>query len=104
MQRLEKGIAVLAANMALLGKPSTGSRSTANQQESRLFNARRAAKYLSINYNDMLELFRVGAVPGFKIGNAWRTTQEYLDAWIVEQFNAAESERLPVTTFMLGQS
>jgi hypothetical protein len=104
MQRLEQGIAVLTANKASLGEPSTGSRSTANQQESRLFNARRAAKYLNINYNDMLELFRTRAVAGFKIGNAWRTTQENLESWIAEQFKAAELERPTVATFELGRS
>jgi hypothetical protein len=104
MQTVEQGIAALAAALASMGEPSTETRSTAKHHEARLYNTRRAAKYLSMNYNDMLELFREGAVPAFKSGNAWRTTQENLEVWIAEQFKAAELERLPVTPFELGRS
>ena len=53
--------------------------------EEQLLSVDEVATRLRINPTTVYRLVRGGRIPGFKVGDQWRFSQEMLDAWMRDQ-------------------
>ncbi|MDP3920202.1 MAG: helix-turn-helix domain-containing protein [Candidatus Omnitrophota bacterium] len=51
----------------------------------RFFTINDVAKRFGINTKTVYRLAQQGALPGFKVGNQWRFSEEMLKNWVAEQ-------------------
>ena len=53
--------------------------------EDQLLSVDEVATRLKINPTTVYRLVRRGQIPGFKVGDQWRFSQEMLDSWMKDQ-------------------
>ena len=53
--------------------------------QTRYLSIQDVAKRFGVNVTTVYHLAQQGALPGFKVGNQWRFSQQMLDLWVAEQ-------------------
>lgn len=51
---------------------------------------REVARRFGVNSSTVYRLAQKGVLPGFKVGNQWRFSQEMLDAWVAHKVTVRE--------------
>lgn len=60
--------------------------------EREILTIKEVADYLQVNERTMYRLANKGAVPAFKVANAWRFRKSDLDHWIAQQTNKTNNK------------
>ena len=53
--------------------------------DGQLLSVDEVARHLKVNPTTVYRLVRQGQIPGFKVGDQWRFSQEMLDSWMKDQ-------------------